>query len=54
MLGKRLYNKYRKAYGKVLIKSEFPALRSDWWEELPAWEALTDHEQKVWEKIAKK
>jgi len=54
MSGKTLYNKYRKAHGKITVKSPNPALHGDTQEDLPEFDDLTDQEQKAWNKTDKK
>ena len=54
MSGKTLYNKYRKAHGKVVVPTEHPAMHDDTLEDLPEFETLTEQEQKAWNKIDRK
>ena len=53
MSGKTRYNMFRKAHGKVTVKSPHPALHGDTQEDLPEFEQLTEAEQNAWTKIDK-
>ena len=53
MSGKTLYDKYRKAHGKVVVPTPHPALHGDTLEDLPEFDDLTDQEQKGWNAAAK-
>ncbi len=54
MSDKSIYNKFRKAHGKILVPTPFPAMHGDTLEDLPEFEDLTKAQQKGWKAVAKK